>query len=637
MASTGVDRVEGLDPAVAFKAPCKVATTGNITLSGAQTIDGVAITTERVLVWNQTTQSENGIWNASGTAWTRAEDFDGNRDVVEGTFIAIKDGTTYNGSTFKVTASDPITIGTTSITFALANPLNSTIIVGTAGLDTYAKLLALDPGDYSAGDVVKVTGDGIAGDHVVVGSALASPDGGTTQSNATWFSAGKHWRRVDLENGIMRAVWFGFVADYTTTNTDNTAAWQAAIDATPIGGELVLPDGDAGFASTVNVNKTIFMLGTGATTKQQSDSATSFSGTRLFYSGVNRAILITCVSTVSLNGIEFADFELRPTVDGVNVNGIEFDPDVYSIFSCKFRNIKMYRWGSAAYATPAVGDVWDIVWDGGSIVTDEGSSRHGIDFSGTGIKYGTIIDTYIQSRAPTMYGVYMSAGLHVTNGIMELSGVGGGSGYNVGSGSVITGAHIEGFLQSGTIGMYSRGTNIFFAPGTCQSCDYGMQIESTNTEVFGHFAANVTKDILVVNGGSRAGVILHSKDYTVQDNRRDVDGINEVVELGSDTWRLNRNLHLVEGVSSTAVQSKNLAGTVSVVTTSFTGAVTFATAELDANYKLSVVASDSSGGTPAASSTVIRSIAKTTTGFTITVEAQPGAGVTVVFDWLLLR
>ena len=50
MASTGVDRVEGLDPAVAFKAPCRVATTANITLSGAQTIDGVAITTERVLV-----------------------------------------------------------------------------------------------------------------------------------------------------------------------------------------------------------------------------------------------------------------------------------------------------------------------------------------------------------------------------------------------------------------------------------------------------------------------------------------------------------------------------------------------------------------------------------------------------------
>jgi phage-related tail fiber protein len=164
MASTGIDRVEGLDPAVAFKAPCRVATTANITLSGAQTIDGVAITTERVLVWNQTNQSENGIYNATGTAWTRAEDFDGNRDVVEGTFVAIKDGTTYSGSTFKVTASDPITIGTTSITFALANPLNSTLVVGTAATDTYAKLLALDPDDYSAGDVVKVTGDGIAGD-----------------------------------------------------------------------------------------------------------------------------------------------------------------------------------------------------------------------------------------------------------------------------------------------------------------------------------------------------------------------------------------------------------------------------------------------------------------------------------------
>jgi hypothetical protein len=124
MASTGIDRVEGLDPAVAFKAPCRVATTENITLSGAQTIDGVAITNERVLVWSQINQSENGIWNASGTAWTRAEDFDGNRDVVLGTQIRVTSGTDYSGFTFSVTTANPIVIGASNITFSISESIS---------------------------------------------------------------------------------------------------------------------------------------------------------------------------------------------------------------------------------------------------------------------------------------------------------------------------------------------------------------------------------------------------------------------------------------------------------------------------------------------------------------------------------
>src|SRR5579864_243524 len=56
------------ETAIAIKAPCLVATTGNnITLSGAQTIDGVAVSnnSERVLVKDQTTASQNGIYIAS--------------------------------------------------------------------------------------------------------------------------------------------------------------------------------------------------------------------------------------------------------------------------------------------------------------------------------------------------------------------------------------------------------------------------------------------------------------------------------------------------------------------------------------------------------------------------------------------
>ena len=49
------------------KESCKVATTANITLSGTQTIDGVAVSAdERVLVKNQSTAFENGIYDIWG-------------------------------------------------------------------------------------------------------------------------------------------------------------------------------------------------------------------------------------------------------------------------------------------------------------------------------------------------------------------------------------------------------------------------------------------------------------------------------------------------------------------------------------------------------------------------------------------
>lgn len=120
-ASLTSDRVDGISASVAVKAPVRAATTANITLSGTQTIDGVAVVAEdRVLVKNQTTASANGIYVVKSSAWERAKDFDGNRDVVRGTLVMVTDGTTNSNTYWRVTASNPITIGTTSISFGAA-------------------------------------------------------------------------------------------------------------------------------------------------------------------------------------------------------------------------------------------------------------------------------------------------------------------------------------------------------------------------------------------------------------------------------------------------------------------------------------------------------------------------------------
>jgi hypothetical protein len=59
---------------ISWKEPVRAATTTNITLSGAQMVDGVSVVAgERVLVKDQGTAADNGIYIV-GTPWTRAPD-----------------------------------------------------------------------------------------------------------------------------------------------------------------------------------------------------------------------------------------------------------------------------------------------------------------------------------------------------------------------------------------------------------------------------------------------------------------------------------------------------------------------------------------------------------------------------------
>lgn len=109
MTSVTTSLIEGTTTAVAVKAPVRAATTANITLSAAQTIDGVSVVADdRVLVKNQTTTTENGIYIAAASTWTRALDFDGSRDMVTGTRVFVISGTTNALTEWYVsTASDP--------------------------------------------------------------------------------------------------------------------------------------------------------------------------------------------------------------------------------------------------------------------------------------------------------------------------------------------------------------------------------------------------------------------------------------------------------------------------------------------------------------------------------------------------
>lgn len=108
MSGTIVERIRGITDGKAVKAPCRVGTTANITLSGEQTIDGVAVVDgNRVLVKNQTTTSENGIYTASTGTWSRAYDFNGDGDFTQGTRVFINAGSTLAGTEWYVSTVSP--------------------------------------------------------------------------------------------------------------------------------------------------------------------------------------------------------------------------------------------------------------------------------------------------------------------------------------------------------------------------------------------------------------------------------------------------------------------------------------------------------------------------------------------------
>jgi hypothetical protein len=101
---------------MSWKTPVAVATTGNITLSGEQTIDGVLTSASRVLVKDQSTASQNGIYVTGAGAWARATDMDVSAEF-NGAAVTVLSGTS-NANTTWIQTADNVTVGSTSIVWA---------------------------------------------------------------------------------------------------------------------------------------------------------------------------------------------------------------------------------------------------------------------------------------------------------------------------------------------------------------------------------------------------------------------------------------------------------------------------------------------------------------------------------------
>lgn len=108
-----------VDSTISWKPPVKVATTQNIVLDSAQTIDGVTLVEgDRVLVKDQLDAVENGIYDVVETGpWTRSSDFvDGQEASCD--VVCVEGGFVSSNSLFKCITPGPNDIvGTDPIEF----------------------------------------------------------------------------------------------------------------------------------------------------------------------------------------------------------------------------------------------------------------------------------------------------------------------------------------------------------------------------------------------------------------------------------------------------------------------------------------------------------------------------------------
>lgn len=162
-----------------WKDACRVATTANITLSGEQTIDGVSVVAgDRVLVKNQSTASQNGIYVCASGSWSRSTDADAAAEVL-GMGCFVTEGTTNADTAWVLTTNATITLGSTSLAFSQFAG-GGTYIAGT-GITITGNSIAISA---SYAGQATITTLGTIGTGVWQGTAIAVGYGGTGASTA---------------------------------------------------------------------------------------------------------------------------------------------------------------------------------------------------------------------------------------------------------------------------------------------------------------------------------------------------------------------------------------------------------------------------------------------------------------------
>lgn len=205
---------QGLD----VKASTRVATTANITLSGTQTIDGIAVIAgNRVLVKHQSTATENGIYVVAAGAWSRSTDANTSAEVTTGMFTFVDEGTAAGSNGYTLTTPEPIILGTTDLAFTQFSGAGQ--ITAGIGLSKSGNTIDLDAATTGAlGGVI--VGNGIGVSAGTISADVLSVEGRTGAVDVTQTDVG-----LPLVENTALSTWAG-TSNITTLGTISTGTWS---------------------------------------------------------------------------------------------------------------------------------------------------------------------------------------------------------------------------------------------------------------------------------------------------------------------------------------------------------------------------------------------------------------------------
>ena len=167
---------------------CRVATTGNIDLTAdlqnGDTLDGITLATgNKVLVKNQTTVADNGIYTvvASGTA-SRNTDYDSIAELA-GQIVVVQEGSTHADDLFLCTTDTSATLGVSDITFTQVFPSSGGTVTQVAVADSGASEFTVTGSPITSSGTISLAVNSIANTKITGLGTASTQNVGTSANN----------------------------------------------------------------------------------------------------------------------------------------------------------------------------------------------------------------------------------------------------------------------------------------------------------------------------------------------------------------------------------------------------------------------------------------------------------------------